>query len=571
MKNLSLKVKITSIAAVILLIFTMVIMFYILPTLNDSIDDQVELKLRELVEVPSSIFESYYERFKAGEFDSEEAAKLEALKVIETFRYDDGSNYYFVLDYNSYMVMHPIKPELNGQDLSGSADQAGNKLFKEMSDVVGKNGEGVVEYVWEKAGETEVQPKSSYVKGFAPWEIYVGTGVYVDDVEAIKTGLVRNIMVITAIIVVGLIIIVTLIVSRINKSVKSIMHVSSKIAENDYSEGIDLNQKDELGKIADSFNHAIDNVKEMVTEINHSIETVTDNSSSLTDFIDELDASVSSTVEEAETVSASITETAASALNITNMVDEIKWAVESVATRATEGATTTADVTIRATELKEDSIISSEKANAIYNDVKLIMEDAIEKSAAVEQINILSSSILDISNQTNLLALNASIEAARAGEAGRGFAVVADEISKLADQSSSTVNRIQMVVEEVNHSVKNLCNASEKILDFVDKEVKPDYEKLVSVSEQYNSDASTFNTIMMDLSATSEELNASMESIAMITGEMSEALNLGSDSVASITEYVNDLHDKTQNLTELNDENLNSVNVLSHKVEGIKL
>lgn len=199
------------------------------------------------------------------------------------------------------------------------------------------------------------------------------------------------------------------------------------------------------------------------------------------------------------------------------------------------------------------------------------MEEAIEKSKAVEQIDILSSSILDITNQTNLLALNASIEAARAGEAGRGFAAVADEISKLADQSSQAVNRIQTVVKEVNESVENLCSASGKILEFVDLEVKPDYEKLVSISEQYNHDASTFNGIMMDLSATSEELNASMDSIADITKEMTGALEMGSESVNTISGYVNEVLDKTQNLTVLNGENLNSVKTLSGKTEQIKL
>lgn len=570
MKNLSLKFKITSMAVAILLVFTMMIMFYILPTLNNSIDDQVELKLKELVEVPYSIFESYYDMFKTGEIKTKEASKLAALKVIEKMRYDDGSNYYFVLDYNSTMVMHPIKLELNGQSLEGSTDKAGNYFFKEMSDLVKVDGEGVVAYVWEKPGETDPQAKSSYVKGFAPWKIYVGTGVYVDDVESIKAKLARNVLVITGLVVVVLIVIVRLLVNSINKAVKSILLVSTKVAGNDYSERIELDQKDELGKISNSFNHAIFNVKGMVIEINKSIETVTQNSGALTGFIDSLEASVTSTVKESETVSASITESAASALNITNMIEEIKRAVESVANRATEGATTTADVTIRARELKEDSIVSSEKANNIYNEVKLIMEDAIEKSKAVDQINILSSSIMDISNQTNLLALNASIEAARAGEAGRGFAVVADEISKLADQSGSTVGRIQSVVEEVNHSVKNLCDASEKILDFVDKEVKSDYKKLVNVSERYNDDASTFNSIMMDLSATSEELNASMESIAMITGEMSEALNTGSDSVETILEGINDLQDKTTQLTTLNDENLESIHVLSSKVKDIK-
>jgi methyl-accepting chemotaxis protein len=570
MKNLSLKFKIASIAFIILVAFVLMTTLYVIPTMNNAIDDQVELKLRELVEVPISIIEFYYQEAESGML-SEDEARLQALRAIEAMRYDDESNYYFVLDYDVNIVMHPIKPALNGQYMAESKDEDGNPLFQDMVDVVLEKDEGVVDYVWEKPGETEVQPKSSFVVGFKPWELIVGTGVYVDDVEAIKATVTRNVIGLFALISIFALLIVLYIVLRINKAVGKIMVVSKKVSENDYSSTIKLNQNDELGKIAKSFDHAIENVRDLVNEINSSIEVVSKNSSILDNNTDILENSVETTSDETHNVSASIEETATSAQNINNMIDEIKFAVESVASRATEGATTTADVTLRATDLKEDAVISSDKANKIYDEVKIVMEDAIEKSKAVEQINILSSAILDITNQTNLLALNASIEAARAGEAGRGFAVVADEISKLAEQSSQAVSRIQSVVEEVNGSVLNLTDASKKILDFVDSEVKDDYKKLVSVSEQYNDDASTFNGIMMDLSATSEELHASMDSIAEITEEMTDALNQGASSVSSISDLVGDILIKTKELNNLNDENVESVQHLVATKDKIKL
>lgn len=570
MKNLSLKTKIGLVAIFIMVFMLGVISLYILPTMNQAIDDQVETKLTQLIEVPMSILESNYQAFQDGDLSEEEAFE-KALSDIEKMRYDDNSNYYFVLNYDNEMVMHPIKPELNGNDLSASTDDDGFKLFDAMVEVVNADGEGVVDYVWPKPGHETAQPKSSFVQGFEPWQLIIGTGVYVDDIVAIKSDLTRNVALITFIVVIIILVMLVYVIRSINGAMKKIMTVSNQVTNNNYSSNIELNRKDELGKIAHAFNDAIKNVNGLVTEINDSIMHVKNNSSHLSNFVKDIENSVSEAAMEAENVSASINETASSADNIANMVDEIQFAVESVATRATEGATTTADVASRANQLKEDAVVSSNHAENIYKEMKEKMEIAIEKSKAVEQVNLLSSSILDITDQTNLLALNASIEAARAGEAGRGFAVVANEIGKLAEQSNRTVVQIQSVVEEVHLAVDHLCDASLRILDFVDQEVIADYEKLVSVSDQYNKDASVFNSIMMDLSATSEELHASMLSINEITHEMTTALNTGSESVASISEYVNGLSDKSHGLSEINSDNMKSVVKLEASTEKIKL
>lgn len=122
----------------------------------------------------------------------------------------------------------------------------------------------------------------------------------------------------------------------------------------------------------------------------------------------------------------------------------------------------------------------------VYEKAKEGLQNAIGKSKAVQHINELSESILDITSQTNLLALNAAIEAARAGEAGKGFAVVAEEIRKLAESSRSAVSRIQDVTKVIFEAVENLSNNSNEILDYIDKQVLNDYENLVKVSEQYS-------------------------------------------------------------------------------------
>ncbi len=83
------------------------------------------------------------------------------------------------------MIMHPIKPELDGKDLSDMKDPSGNRLFSGFVDVVNKQGAGFYSYLWPKPGFEQPVAKISYVKGFAPWGWIIGTGIYIDDVDAV--------------------------------------------------------------------------------------------------------------------------------------------------------------------------------------------------------------------------------------------------------------------------------------------------------------------------------------------------------------------------------------------------
>ena len=142
-----------------------------------------EEQARNLVSTPFSIIEQQYRLELAGKISRREAQKR-AVEIISALRYDHG-NYYWINDMHPTMVMHPMKPQLNGQDLTSYRDPSGKALFIEMVKTVGKNGEGFVRYEWPRPG-TENQKavaKLSFVKVFQPWGWVVGTGIYVDDVD----------------------------------------------------------------------------------------------------------------------------------------------------------------------------------------------------------------------------------------------------------------------------------------------------------------------------------------------------------------------------------------------------
>ena len=153
-----------------------------------------------------------------------------------------------------------------------------------------------------------------------------------------------------------------------------------------------------------------------------------------------------------------------------------------------------------------------------------------------QQLEVLSSAIMEITNQTNLLALNASIEAARAGEAGKGFAVVATEIGGLADQSKQTVAQIQKVTEKVTSSVAQLSSDAEQLLAFVGNDVVASYDTFDEVADAYNQDAGKIDALISDFSATSEELLASIDGVLDAMEGMATATNEGAKGTIDIAQ-----------------------------------
>jgi methyl-accepting chemotaxis protein len=307
-----------------------------------------------------------------------------------------------------------------------------------------------------------------------------------------------------------------------------------------------LKNKDEIGLLAKSVETMQQSMKEIIQGVIEESNSVSDlslyeekNISELSDQVDD----VSATTEE---LSAGVEETAASIEEMTATSTEIETAIETIADKASKGLMTANEISKRATTLKENAVSSQKTAHNIYKETEAALKDAIQQSKEVEQINILSDSILQITAQTNLLALNASIEAARAGEAGRGFAVVADEIRKLAENSKKTVSEIQRTTDTVVISVQNLSDNSRKILDFIDTKVMKDYEVLVQTGEQYNNDAYMIDDIVTELSATTQELSASMQNMIKAINEIAASSTEEADGISQIAHSSSDVAGKAK-------------------------
>ena len=192
-------------------------------------------------------------------------------------------------------------------------------------------------------------------------------------------------------------------------------------------------------------------------------------------------------------------------------------------------------------ELKEQAVNVADASQVTVDVIRSLTDK-------VEEVKTFVDSIINISNQTNLLALNASIEAARAGEAGKGFAVVANEIGNLAAQTTATVSNIETIISEVNTAVSDLTQCLQESTDFLNGTVLNDYKDFTTVAKQYNSDASVFDDSM---TAINDQIDILLNSIVNIA----DSVNTVNITVSETAEGINDIAEKTSELSTVVDDN----------------
>jgi len=280
---------------------------------------------------------------------------------------------------------------------------------------------------------------------------------------------------------------------------------------------------DEIGNLTRSFKKINESVSEIIKNVVSEAENVDNSISSASESISKLTDEIHAISSITQELSAQMEETSAMSEEMNATTTEIESAVQSIAQKAQEGAETAGEVSKRANELRETAGESLKNAQNIRLNNTAMLREAIEKSKAVERIQILSDAILEISSRTNLLSLNATIEAAQAGESGRGFAVVAEEIRKLAENSKQTATEIQNVTEQVLEAVHNLSVCSEQVLTFLDDKVAKDYDIFVETGKQYNNDAQMIDNMVTEFSATSEQLYSSVQDIMKAINDVANA------------------------------------------------
>ena len=548
----------------LLVFFALVLMagamtFSLLQTYASS-EQERKAGLDFMDDIAVSVLNRYHDLEKAGTMTRDEA-QAEAMKAIGALRYAGGSGYFWINDMHPNMVMHPIKPEMNGTDLSQNKDPNGKFLFVEFVDVVKAGGEGFVDYYWPKPGAEQPVEKYSHVIGFEPWGWIVGTGVYVDDLHAMFREMAITYASIFGAVAAALLGGALVVIRSVTGPLGNVRGVLQKIAEGEAKVSVPhTQQKNEMGEMARALVVLRDAVEERLAlqqreseqqralseerstnertltaaserqaramaELGRALSALAqgDLSASVADLgsdyavlrndfnnaVTSLRQTIASINETSHVVRDSAADISGATNNLSRRTEQQAASLEETAAALDEITATVKTASDRADEAR--SMVAETKQSAGRSGE--IVRSAVDAMGRIEdsssRINQIISVIDEIAFQTNLLALNAGVEAARAGEAGRGFAVVAQEVRELAQRSANAAKEIKTLISnsarEVESGVSLVRSTGDALVE------------IAQLVERVNAHVETIATASREQATALQEINSSVNQMDQMT------------------------------------------------------
>ena len=438
---------------------------------------------------------------------SEADAKRNAMEAIKAFRYSDGE-YFWINDMEPRMVMHPIKPELDGKDLSQSKDPTGKFLFMEFVRTVKASEAGFVFYMWPMPGSVVDVEKVSYVKGFAPWGWLVGSGVYLDKIDSMVGKRSIN-FVLFALATMGVLLTICLLIARsITRPMNHAIKVAQSVAAGDLSTQIEVRNRNETGQLMQA-------LKDMNASLVRTVRQVRVGTHAI--------ASASNQV-------------AAGNIDLSERTDMQARSLEQTATtmeQLTSTVTQNADSARQANQLAVSASEVAQKGGQVVTEVIDTMGSINQSSRKIVDI----IAVIDgIAFQTNILALNAAVEAARAGEQGRGFAVVASEVRTLAQRSAAAAKEIKSLIDDSVEKVE----IGSRLVDQAGATMKDIVDSVQRVTD-----------IMGEITAASHEQSDGIDKVNRAIAQMNEVTQQNATLVEEAASVAKSMQDQAGGLTEV--------------------